>query len=51
MGSLTGIVRALQILQFYDLRGWDYVGFETVFIAVFFIWAWLALAFIRHQKR
>ena len=44
----------LQILQFYDLRGkskWNYVGFETVFIAVFFIWAWLALAFIRHQRR
>ncbi|CAL5220625.1 g2668 [Coccomyxa viridis] len=48
------IFLGIEILQFYDLRGkkkWDYVGFETVFIVVFFVWAWLALAFIRHQKR
>ena len=54
LAGLTGNVSILQLLDFYDLRNkakWVYVGYETVFIAVFFIFAWLALTFIRHQKR
>ena len=44
----------MQLLEFYDLRNkakWAFVGYEAVFIAVFFVFAWLALTFIRHQKR
>ena len=44
----------MQLLEFYDLRNkakWAFVGYEAVFIAVLFVFAWLALTFIRHQKR
>ncbi|KAK9904972.1 hypothetical protein WJX75_006687 [Coccomyxa subellipsoidea] len=44
----------LEILTFYDLRGynkWAFVGYEAIFVGVFFIFAWLALAFVKHQKR
>lgn len=54
LAGLTVKVSVLQLLDFYDLRNkakWVYVGYETVFIGVFFIFAWLALTFIRHQKR
>ncbi len=44
----------VQILTFYDLRGknkWAFVGYEAIFIVVFFILAWLALCLVKHQKR
>ena len=52
--SLLTIHCHMQLLEFYDLRNkakWAFVGYEAVFIAVFFVFAWLALTFIRHQKR
>ncbi len=48
------LVTTLQILAFYGLRGynkWAFVGYEAIFIVVFFLLAWLALTFIKHQKR
>lgn len=44
----------LQVLDFYSLEGdqaWAEVGFESIFLVAFFLMAWAALAFIRHQKR
>ncbi|CAL8464409.1 g3944 [Coccomyxa elongata] len=44
----------LEILEFYGLRGknkWAFVGYEAIFVVVFFLLAWLALSFVRHQKR
>lgn len=52
--ALTVLVMTLQILAFYGLRGyskWAFVGYEAIFIVVFFLLAWLALTFIKHQKR
>jgi hypothetical protein len=48
------LLSAAQILTFYDIRGqskWRNVGYEAIFIPVFFLAAWAALTFIRHQKR
>ena len=42
------------ILDYYSIgkgNKWHQLGFEFVFLVVFFVLAWLALTFIRHQKR
>lgn len=44
----------VEVLQFYDLRGvnkWVQIGYECIFFAGFYVLAWAALAFFRHQKR
>jgi hypothetical protein len=43
-----------QVLAFYDLESmnkWTQLGYEFLFFIAFFLLAWAALAFKRHQKR
>ena len=42
------------ILEYYGLKyanKWAYVGYLSIFWAVFVILAWAALSFVRHQRR
>jgi len=44
----------MQILEFYSLDSaskWAFLGYETLFIVVFFSLAWTTLVFVRHEKR
>ena len=48
------VILGQPILEYYSIgKGdkWHQLGFELVFFIVFFVLAWLSLAFIRHQKR
>ena len=42
------------ILDYYSLPEdlmWAYIGYTSLYFAVFLLLAWLALSFLRHQKR
>jgi hypothetical protein len=47
-------LQGMPILDFYSLGGiskWGWLGIEFCFFVVFFLFAYLALAFRRHVKR
>jgi ATP-binding cassette, subfamily G (WHITE), member 2 len=53
-GTHIPIYGGVEVLDFYSLSGlnkWAQLGYETIFLIAFFVLAWAALAFMRHQKR
>eukprot|EP00884_Botryococcus_braunii_P014587 jgi/Botrbrau1/23129/Bobra.0243s0059.1 len=53
-GTHIPIYGGVEVLDFYSLTGlnkWGQLGYETIFFFAFFVLAWAALAFVRHQKR
>ena len=50
----TRVIGIIPIMQYYSIGAgskWHQLGFEFIFFVVFFVLAWAALAFVRHQKR
>ena len=42
------------VLEFYDLsgvNGWAWLGFQTIFLVIFFFLTWATLVLIKHQRR
>jgi ATP-binding cassette, subfamily G (WHITE), member 2 len=53
-GTNIPIFAGIEVLEFYSLSGvdkWAQLGYESLFFVGFFVLAWAALAFIKHQKR
>ncbi|KAK9808007.1 hypothetical protein WJX73_002773 [Symbiochloris irregularis] len=48
------VILDYRILNFYSVEGdnkWVQLGYEAIFFVVFFLFAWAALSFVKHQKR
>jgi hypothetical protein len=53
-GRGTTLFNNQEILGYYSLAGhnkWLFLLYESLFFVAFFFFAWLALSFVKHQRR